>query len=127
MEENNEKELIEKEIEFDEEQSKILNQLTKEITSYEKQNMIMSFVHILLLLFCIVLGTTFIIKLADDTTYMSNMALTMITVVEVIDLIAYKIITNMNNKKKDETKEKIKEMVRKKMDESKGNIFDTRA
>ena len=125
MEENNEKEPIE--IELDEEQSKILNQLTKEITSYERQNMIMSFIHILLLLFCLVLGTTFVIKLADDTTYASSMALTMIAAVEVIDIIAYKMIINMNNKKKDETKEKIKEMVRKKMDESKGNIFDTRA
>ena len=105
--ENNEQ----KEITLSPESAIALKKLSKEIMSFDSQNMFMTFIHMLIILSSLALGTTYIMQYIDNQDVANGTAICAISIFEIIDLIAFKIITQMNNKQKMKNEELIRKII----------------
>ena len=109
---------IEEEIELDEETGKRVIVLTKHINALKSQNKLMTCIHILMLIFCLILLLSF---WQTNSPAASIMTIAVI-IVELIDNVAYKIITEKNTKMKAESEKELQQIIDTAF--RKGQLFD---
>ena len=95
------------EIELDEETSEKVKNLTKAIKDLETQNLWITALHMFLMGFCLVLLLSF----WQTETPASAIVTISVIIVELIDTIAFKIITKNNTKTKEKIETEIKQLI----------------